>query len=270
MSSPTRHNRAKLNHLLNRWPEGAVATYGWLAQQGISRQLASTYKRSNWIVTVGNGAFARTGEKIDWTGGLYAVQQELGCTIHVAAKTALAQQGYAHFLPLGEGSPIWLLGQPGERLPTWFHRAPWGKRVQYSTAALWPDKVQGTLGMTERTVSRLNLRVATAERAMFEVLHFVPQRQSFEEARLLMEGLFSLRPRLVQSLLEACAFVKVKRLFLALAESCGHSWLTKLDLPKVTLGAGKRALVSGGRLHPKYQITVPAEFLSGSKPGETP
>ncbi|MCX6099522.1 MAG: type IV toxin-antitoxin system AbiEi family antitoxin domain-containing protein, partial [Candidatus Bipolaricaulota bacterium] len=37
----------------------------------------------------------------------------------------------------------------------------------------------------------------------------------------------------------------------------GHSWLDRLDLRKVTLGAGKRLLYKGGRLDTKYGITVP-------------
>ena len=90
-----------------------------------------------------------------------------------------------------------------------------------------------------------------------EVLYGVPQVDSYEEARLLMEGLTTLRPRLVQALLETCASVKVKRLFMFLAEDCKHPWAGKVDLSKVDLGKGKRALVKGGRFDAKYQITVP-------------
>ncbi len=38
-----------------------------------------------------------------------------------------------------------------------------------------------------------------------------------------MEGLTTLRPRLIQSLLEQCRSVKVKRLFTVLAEACNHA-----------------------------------------------
>lgn len=40
----------------------------------------------------------------------------------------------------------------------------------------------------------------------------------------LMEGLNNLRPNQVQDLLEKCESVKVKRLFLYLAEKAGHEW----------------------------------------------
>jgi hypothetical protein len=58
-------------------------------------------------------------------------------------------------------------------------------------------------------------------------------------------------------LLEKCTSVKVKRLFLHLAELHRHPWVRQLDPTKVDLGSGKRALVPGGKLDPKYLITVP-------------
>ncbi len=90
-----------------------------------------------------------------------------------------------------------------------------------------------------------------------EVLYLVPANESFEEAGLLMEGLTTLRPRLVQALLTQCRSVKVKRLFMFLAEACNHAWVKKLDLSKVDFGKGKRMIVKGGRFDAKYNITVP-------------
>jgi hypothetical protein len=43
-----------------------------------------------------------------------------------------------------------------------------------------------------------------------------------------------------------------------LAESCKHAWVQRLDLAKIDFGQGKRMLVRGGRLDPKYKITVPS------------
>jgi hypothetical protein len=71
-----------------------------------------------------------------------------------------------------------------------------------------------------------------------------------------MEGLTALRPRLVQTLLEHCASVKVKRLFMVLAERCNHAWVNKLDLSHVEFGKGKRMLLKGGRFDSEYRITV--------------
>ena len=84
-----------------------------------------------------------------------------------------------------------------------------------------------------------------------------------------MEGLTTLRPRVVQSLLENCVSVKVKRLFMLLAENCKHLG-RKVDLAKVDFGKGKRTLVKGGRFDPKYKITVPNTETAGTAPGARP
>jgi hypothetical protein len=66
----------------------------------------------------------------------------------------------------------------------------------------------------------------------------------------------TLRPDKVQLLLELCSSVKVKRLFLYMAEKQNHFWFNDLDLDKINLGAGKRMIVKNGVLDAKYQITV--------------
>jgi len=72
-----------------------------------------------------------------------------------------------------------------------------------------------------------------------------------------MESLLTLRPVLVQELLEACTSVKVKRLFLYMAQTANLPFVQKLDLTKTNLGKGDRTVVKEGRLDPKYRITVP-------------
>mgnify|MGYP001584397915 FL=1 len=98
--------------------------------------------------------------------------------------------------------------------------------------------------------------MSAPERAALELVDLVPKEQSFSEARLLMEGLTTLRPELVQELLEACRSVKAKRLFLFLAEEANHAWFKELNTSKLDLGKGNRSIVKGGQLDQKYQITV--------------
>jgi hypothetical protein len=38
----------------------------------------------------------------------------------------------------------------------------------------------------------------------------------------------------------------------------------KLDLSRIDFGRGKRRIVSGGELNPKYEITVPREQREGT------
>lgn len=241
--------------LLSRWPRGAVAVQAWLERQGVSRQLAAKYCRYGWVRKVGHGAYAQANDQVDWTGGLYALQTQLGLPVHAAAKTALQLQGYAHFVQARDAGPVHLFGRPGVRLPSWFAGMPWGARVRYTAPRLFDDGAPAAL--TERERAGYSVRLSAPERAILELLHLVPAGEAYEEARLIMEGLGGLRPQLVQKLLEACRSIKVKRLFLCLAEGSGHPWFRKLDVSRVGLGHGNRMVFKGGTLHPRFRITIP-------------
>lgn len=90
------------------------------------------------------------------------------------------------------------------------------------------------------------------------MLHLVPKKVGFDEAQLIMGNLVAFRPDLVQELLVSCHSIKVKRLFLYMAESHEHAWFSGLDLSKIDVGKGKRMIIPGGRYDAKYKITVPA------------
>ena len=248
----------KLTKLLSNWPKGTVAPQRWLGRQGIPRQLAERYRRSGWLRRLERGAYARLNDSVDWTGGLYAMQYQLDLLIHAGGKTALELQGYAHFVPAGRGGRVQLFGPLGTRLPAWFAKHNWDVLVQYVATNLFHRAPQ--LGLTEKQMGDYTIRLSAPERGMLELLTHVSDGDSLEEARLLMEGLTGLRPELVQELLESCRSVKAKRLFLFLADLCGHSWVDKLDVLKVDLGKGKRSIVKGGHLDSRYQITVPAKM----------
>ncbi len=249
-------SRSKLNRLLTAWPQGAVAVSRWLEVQGAYQQLVHAYEKSGWIRRIGQGAYVRVGDTAEWTGGLHALQEQLKLPVHAGAKTALQMQGYAHYLAMGMGGRVTLFGSSGTRLPAWFRQYDWGVELRYTTTRLFADDPKA--GLSKKELATYAITVSAPERAIMEVLYLVPAEESFEEAGLLMEGLTTLRPRLVQSLLEQCHSVKVKRLFMFLAEACNHAWVRKLDLSKVDFGKGKRMIVKGGRLDTKYNITVPA------------
>ena len=105
-------------------------------------------------------------------------------------------------------------------------------------------------------VNEIKLDVATLEQAAFEMMYLVPKRQSYEEAVQVMESLTSLRPQVLQQLLENCTSVKTKRLFMHAAESTDHAWLKRLDLSKVNFGSGRRTIHAGGHLDKKYDLVV--------------
>lgn len=254
MTRNTGLKRQKLNQRLNAAPAGAVLTSAWLKDQGISSRLADYYVSSGWLHRVGDGAFTVQPEVPSWLGAVCGLQQK-SKSFHPGGRTALELSGLAHFLPLGDAHPVYLFSRAGDRLPAWFKRLPWVSRVRHVSTNFLPQE----LGLREHREGGLSVTISAPERAALEFLqHLTLNESGYEHANLVFEGLGTLRADVVQLLLEACASIKVKRLFLHLAERHAQPWFKQLDLPKVSLGSGKRVLVCGGRLDPKYLITVPA------------
>lgn len=257
MYSMNGHNKSKINQMLLLWPKGTVAVYPlFLNKLKITRQLVSAYQQSGWIKSIGRGAFIRVdGDKVEWTGGLYTLQKYMDLSVHVGGKSALEFLGYAHYIRLNGNPSVWLFGNSTEKLPAWFIHNKWGAKIHYCMTNLFGGSISE--GLTSKEVNGSELVISSPDRAIFEYLYLVPDDASFEEAKQIMEGLATLRPKIVQKLLEQCRSVKVKRLFMFLAEHCKHTWVKSLDLSKVNMGKGKRVIAKGGYLDSKYNITVP-------------
>jgi len=248
-------SKTKINRLINQWVVGAPSATSYLAAAGFGRDLLVKYKNSGWLEPFGRGAYIRAGDKVGWPGALYTLQNQLSLPVHAGGKTALEMKGYAHYLPAQQGK-VFLYGPRGLKLPGWFNEDRFGVTFVVTRTNLFSaDCREGFTDVRERDFS---IRIAAPERAAMEMLHLVPKEVGFDEAQLIVENLVALRADVVTRLLEACRSVKVKRLFLYMAERLGHSWFPKLDLSNVYLGKGKRMIVSHGRFNAKYQITVPA------------
>ncbi len=254
-------NKTKINRLIDQWVTGATSATSYLNDIGFSRELLTKYKNSGWLESFGRGAYIRSGDKVDWPGALYTLQTQLRLPVHAGGKTALERKGYAHYLPAKQRR-VFLYGPRGLALPAWFKGDRFGVEFVVTRTNLFPADLRE--GFAEFTEKDFSVRISAPERAMLEMLHLVPQKVGFDEARLIMGNLSTLRPEVVQGLLEACRSVKVKRLFLYMAENQALPWLTKVDLSKVDLGKGKRMVVPKGRYDAKYRITVPLDREGGT------
>ena len=248
----------KINRLLQVWPRGTVALHAFFGQHGVSRKLAEQYGKSGWIDSVGVGAFVRRGDKVGWEGALYAVQQHAGKAIHPGGRTALELSGLAHYLRLDPRRRVDLYGPPGQRLPRWLLQHDWAVALRYFGTSLFAADVGAdAIGVATKAFGEFSLALSSPERAILEVLESVPGDTAFAEAQQLMEGLPTLRPKLMQQLLETCTSVKVKRLCLYLADATQMPWRDALKDARIDLGSGKRQVVAGGKLNVRYGITVP-------------
>jgi hypothetical protein len=249
------NQESKLNLLLNAQPSGAVLTSAWLADQGYSLDLQKRYKKSRWFESIGTGALIRTGDKVDYLGGVYALQKQLGSFVHPAGKSALSLLGKSHYLELS-AKKVMLFGGKDDALPLWFKKYDWGVDADYQRSSFLPSD----LGLVEHDCNNFTVLISSPARAVMECLYLAPGKQPLMEVYELLEGLNNLRPALVQRLLEQCSSIKVKRLFLYMADKADHDWFSYLDLSKVDLGKGKRSIVKDGVYNAQYQITIPKEL----------
>jgi len=248
--------KSKINRLISQWQRGTIATASYLNTEGFSHDLLTRYKKSGWVQSFGRGAYILYGDKVEWPGVLYTLQTQLSLDVHAGGKTSLELKGYAHYLP-AEQRTVFLYGRPGLVFPTWFKRARLGMEIALIRTNLFPATKE--LGFSEFKEKDFILKISAPERAAMEMLHLVPGKVGFDEAFLIMGNLATLRAEMVQRLLAQCRSIKVKRLFLYMAEKHGHSWVSGLDVSRLDLGKGKRRIVPKGSFDRKYRITVPRD-----------
>lgn len=246
--------QGKLNRLLSNWQKGTVRMSVSLKADGYSDDLLLKYTKSKWLLSFGFGAYKLYNDDIEWFGGLYALQKELNSTIHVAGKSALLLNGLAHNIT-SDLMTVDLFHNDNKYLPKWFLAHKWNVTLAITKTGKYGSNYSRFL--SDVMLKGINIKVSSPELAIMELLLEVPKSESYKEADLIMEGLTTLRPKIVSELLLQCKSVKVKRLFMHLSEKHNHSWVKKLKLSDVNFGTGKRLIVRNGMLAPKYLITVP-------------
>ena len=250
----SKENRSKLNQLLNINPKGIILTSHYLFKLGFNYELIHRYKKSNWLTQIDRGAYILSSSKVAWQGALFTCQNHLGLDIHAGSKTALQLHGLAHYLS-SKSQPVYLFGNQGIKLPHWFNYIKSRFNILYSTTNLFPK--QPVASSSDYSMEQFSIRISSPEKAALELAYHIPKYMSFQETSLIFENLTTLRPAIVQELLELCTSIKVKRIFLFLAEKNRHQWFKNLNTKTINLGKGKRVIEKNGILNKKYNITVP-------------
>lgn len=243
---------SKLQRLLQIFPEGVIAPTPWFLSQGYSAPLLHSYVKNGWLIQPHRGIYSRS-KTISNEGFALGLQHFCNFEVVIGGISALNLQGYAHYLPLSyETLTLYTLQAP----PLWaktFKSVSWKKKPYFHS-----------LGIEDisSSISSLTLKVSSPERAIFELLSDVGERSgiSFEFVAEIFASLTSLRPRIIQSLLENCPNIRTKRLFLFLAEYFSHSWLKHIQTQEINLGSGKHQIVKNGVYNSKFLITIPKEY----------
>jgi len=251
----------KLNQLMKSLPEGVAAPSSWLNTQGISRQLSQKYVGSGWLNKLAHGCYVLPGSPVTWEGVLLGLSRLGGLRLHVGGLSALSRSGDMHYLEVGGESEIQVWSQ--KKVPGWVAEVGLQPSLRFHYRKLFRESLADT-GLTSKKtgIRDWELKRSTPERAILEWLSELgDSEEDFNYASEMVEGLALARPALVQQLLEGCTSVRVKRLFLFLANHHQLRWLKKLDMEKVDTGKGKRQMVKGGRYDSEFMITVPESFV---------
>jgi hypothetical protein len=252
----TNSDKKLMNLLANHVPE-TVLLASWLEENGVSRDLQKYYLKSGWLERYGFGVFKRPNENVQWIGAMSSLQRQTDLKVHVGGLTSLSLQGLAHYTRLGKES-LYMFSPQYLKLPKWFLDQEWGTQIKHVRTKFLPiDRA-----LFEYKEGSIKLQISTAERATLECLHLAPNNFDLVECYQVFEGLSNLRPKLLQELLEKCTSIKVKRLFLYMADKAKHQWLSYVDQTKIELGKGDRILVKGGVYISKHRISIPKELAA--------
>jgi len=246
---------AKLKWLNDQLSQFELLLMPYLNRHDISRSHVQNYMKSGWLEVVASGVYKKPNEIISWSSALSALQYQQDSSLHLSGLSSLAHQGLSHYLTMGNET-VQLNSIKAIRSPKWLFSQHW--QIEYKCSKVLDEVL--TTDLTELTVNNQTIKSSVIELAVLEVLEKVMDESSFISASELFQGLTSLRPRKLQSLLERSPSVKVKRLLLFLAHYYQHPWLKRIDESKVELGSGNRQIVKGGYVDRKYQITVPLKF----------
>ena len=243
----------KLNLLIHSAPKEAVILSSHLIKKGISHDLQKSYVRNGWLKRIGRGAFVFTNTSPSLEGALYSTWNQARLSLHLGGISALRMHGYSHFIQLDSTSIVeQVFKRPSDSKPTWFTQEILKRKFDVYSSAF----IDSNTGIELFPHLDYAVPVSLPERAILEYLYLCPKEGSFAVAYHMMEMLVALRPDLLQILLNECNSIKVKRLFLYLAETQNHAWFDVLDATTIDLGSGKRVITPGGKLNTKYQIII--------------
>ena len=241
-------------------PEGLLVNREWLREKGFDRPAIDYYLRSGKLVSVCRGIYRKPGPQLKWEHVVYSLL-ELGYTIHVGHEQALQFHGYAHFLEFGGGSAVTLYAEG--KTPQWPFQLELTTKLERLSRNPFSEMYNGGIEKVPFGSWDWEIPYSTPERAFIEMCSTLDTEVEIVSADKTFEGAGSLRPKLLQILLENTRQVKAKRLFLWYARRHAFPWFSQINIDKIELGSGKRQIVTNGVYDSEFQITVPRGLADG-------
>lgn len=251
-------NDKNLSQIILSAPSGTLFTTTFLEKHGVSSKLTWWYVRSGLLERFGPKAYTKKGDTINWCNVVSALQNQLMLPLHIGGLSAL------RLLKLQEevrsyNNSMMLFANLDTKPPSWLNNLKTYYDFEIHKTSLFNVR---TFGIDELKIEGEILKVSCMERAVMEVLYLSPKYLTLFDTLEITEALENFDHERVQSLLEICQSIKVKRFFLYYADRFWPKLVNKLNLKKINLGEGKRMIGRGGtyRYHPKYMLSLPEKI----------
>ena len=246
----------KIQQIIGAVPHDSVLFGSWLSSQGLDARGQYSYMKSGWLDRISKGVYKIHGSTPTLMATVSSYNMQLGKSCIVGAYTALEFRGYSHYLSMGK--PLaYLFTDKTNKLPSWLLKEEWDMTIKYMTTSFLGNEL---LGVETMTNNQHELLVSSPERAILECLNLPDASYSLLDIYYIMESMTTLRPKLVQTLLESCTSQKVKRLFLYMAEKAGHCWFMALKPDNINLGTSRFMVTPTGKFINKYNMTISKEL----------
>lgn len=246
----------KIQQILESYPDSKIFFGEWLSDQGLDAKGQYAYMKRGWLSRLSKGVYVLQGTSPSLFNAVSAYNVQLSKHCIVGAYSALDLRGYSHYLSMGKPKAF-LFTAKEDKLPSWLLQKEWDMTIKYMTTSFLGKDLMGVEPMV---VNGDRLLVSSPERAILECLNLPEAASSLLDIYYIMESLTTLRPKLLQSLLETCTSQKVRRLFVYMAEKAGHPWFKVLTLDSITLGTSRYMIVPTGKYISKYNMTIPKEL----------
>ena len=251
----TIEKRNKLNQLLQYKQSGGLFFSSWLKKNGYSDQLMQQYRKSGWFSLLSKGVMYRTGDRLSSYATISSYNTQMNKKFYVGAHSALELSGFNHYVPMGK--PVLMIGHSKqEKIPDWMANTDFEHELRFFSTKTFPEPQLTTFNKGE-----YEILISVPEQAFLECLLLAPNQYAYADLFYIMEQLTTLRSEVVQQLLENASNIKIKRLFLYMAQKAGHDWFNRLDRSKIKLGRGKQKLASNGVYLSEYLVTIPKELF---------
>ena len=231
--------------VLPRLPRGEPLSTAALREYGVSEFRASDLARSGWLTHLARGIYMLPGDTLSRDGCLAFLARRVS-GFHVGGKTALDWHGFRQYVSFREVLRLW--GDEPTRLPAWITER---FSSRYQTTQLFDGRLPKGTGVQSIPAGRPDVLVSVPERALLELLSDVGKTQLLDEARQLVESLYTLRETVLDQLLAHTTRIKVIRLAELLGRELTLPWAATAARHSQRIGGGKRWVAvtkSGDRL----------------------